>query len=594
MPRSISSTWRATPVYLGGDEAHFGVVADAIARTGRNLRGDFLPLFVNLADPLGEKAQPWGDTWYQPFLFYLTALAVKLLPFSEAAVRAPAAFLGGVVSPLLMYLVAMRLLGNRLQAIVAALVLALAPAHLILSRQALDYICPLPFVLAWLWCLISFVQTGRIVFAAAGGLLLGVGCYSYIASWAMMPIYLALSWFVFYRAGHGFSKPAAAATIGFALPVVVLIPWLWMNPQMLRETVARYSRSDVEESRPRTTGAAGIAQSTRRRAGAYVSYFNPVTLFVRGGPSMTTSTARTGMFLLPVAVWLPAGLYVLWPASAKTLPPPRGALRRTSRRGRLRDAAGIHWVLLAGLLTAPIPAALKGEPRHGAARPLHDSVCRAHQRDGFRADVAGEAPPGPRRHDARSCSRSRSSSPSSISTTSRTTSSARRSITIRSRSATSRRTCSTRNRPPAYYFADDLDDASAKWRFYTIKHSRQELLARTRYVPLDGPEPAIAPGGSFLVMYVERSKAGRASASRAVDGRQGDQGRRPARGRRYPPEGRLDILNRPRRRTWRSDEMKRIAILGVMAAVLAMTAGLGAQSKNPRFGKWKARCDERG
>ncbi len=134
-------------MYLGGDEAHFGVVADAIARTGRNLRGDFLPLFVNLADPLGEKAQPWGDTWYQPLLFYLTALAVKVLPFSEAAVRAPAAFLGGVVSPLLMYLVAMRLLGNRLQAIVAALVLALAPAHLILSRQALDYICPLPFVL---------------------------------------------------------------------------------------------------------------------------------------------------------------------------------------------------------------------------------------------------------------------------------------------------------------------------------------------------------------------------------------------------------------------------------------------------------------
>jgi len=81
----------ATPVYLGGDEAHFGVVADAIARTGRNLRGDFLPLFVNLADPLGERAQPWGDTWYQPFLFYLTALAVKVLPFSEAAVRAPAA-----------------------------------------------------------------------------------------------------------------------------------------------------------------------------------------------------------------------------------------------------------------------------------------------------------------------------------------------------------------------------------------------------------------------------------------------------------------------------------------------------------------------
>ncbi len=469
-------------MYLGGDEAHFGVVAEAIARTGRNLRGDLLPLFVNLADPLGEKAQPWGDTWYQPFLFYLTALAVKVLPFSEAAVRAPAAFLGGVVSPLLMYLVAMRLLGNRLQAIVAALVLALAPAHLILSRQALDYICPLPFVLAWLWCLVSFVQTGRVVFAAAGGVLLGLGCYSYIASWAMMPIYLALSWLVFYRTGRGFTKPAAVATIGFALPLVVLIPWLWMNPQMVRETVARYSMPSVEQdARPRTTGVAAMAQSARRSAATYVSYFNPVTLFVRGGPSMTTSTARTGMFLLPVAVWLPAGLYVLW---------------------RRRDPTGFHWVLLAGFLTAPVPAALKGEP---------DMVQRALYMIPFAALISAMG------FGLMWQARHRMVRVAALL--------ALLAIPIqfgefyfdyfthyKFRSAFYYDPVAFRDvaqylfdqaPAPAYYFADDLDDASAKWRFYTIKHSREELLARARYVPLDGPDPAAAPSGSFLVMYVQ-------------------------------------------------------------------------------------------
>lgn len=483
-------------MYLGGDEAHFGVVADAIARTGRNLRGDFLPLFVNLADPFGEKTQPWGDTWYQPFLFYLTALAVKVLPFSEAAVRAPAAWLGGVVSPLLMYLVAMRLFGNRtggsedpplrLQAMVAALVLALAPAHLILSRQALDYICPLPFVLAWLWCLISFVQTGRLLVAAVGGLLLGIGCYSYIASWAMMPIYLALSWLVFYRVGPPTRRRfgVAAATIGFALPLIVMVPWLWMNPQMLRETVARYSMSDVEQVSRAQAPDASIAQVARRTLGAYVSYFNPVTLFVRGGPSMTTSTARSGVFLLPVAVWLPAGLYVLW---------------------RRRDAAGIHWVLLAGLLTAPIPAALKGEP---------DMVQRALYMIPFAALIAamGFALMWQARH---------------------------RMIRVAAmlllvaapiqfaafygdyfthykfRSAFYYDPVAFRDvaqylfdqgPAPAYYFADDLDDASAKWRFYAIKQSREELLARTQHVAADGPETAAAPGGSLLVMYVDRAK----------------------------------------------------------------------------------------
>lgn len=484
----------ATPVYLGGDEAHFGVVADAIARTGRNLRGDFLPLFVNLADPFGEKTQPWGDTWYQPFLFYLTALAVKLLPFSEAAVRAPAAFLGGVVSPLLMYLVAMRLLNNRLHAIVAALVLALAPAHLILSRQALDYICPLPFVLAWLWCLISFVQTGRVMFAAAAGLLLGIGCYSYIASWAMMPIYLALSWFVFYRAGRGrelaspkrfrVGGPAVAATVGFALPVIVLVPWLWMNPQMLRETVARYSMSDVEQVSGSRAPDASIAQLAGRTVRAYVSYFNPVTLFVRGGPSMTTSTGRTGMLLLPVAIWLPVGLYVLW---------------------RRRDPAGIHWALLAGLLTAPIPAALKGEP---------DMVQRALYLIPFAALISAMGFAlmwrARRRMVRVAAMLLLAAAPIQFAEfyfdyfTHYKLRSAFYYDPVAFRDVA--QYLFDQAPAPAYYFADDLDDASAKWRFYAIKRSRQQLLARTRYVAVDGPEPAAALGGSFLVMYVDRPK----------------------------------------------------------------------------------------
>ena len=301
----------------------------------------------------------------------------------------------------------------------------------------------------------------------------------------MMPLYLALSWLVFHRAGYGFARPAVAATIGFALPVILLVPWLWMNPQMLRETIARYSLSDADQvSQARTQNDASIAQVVGRTFGAYLSYFNPVTLFVRGGPSMTTSTNRTGVFLLPVVVWLPAGLYVLW---------------------RRRDAAGIHWVLLAGLLTAPVPAAVKGEP---------DMVQRALYMIPFAALISamGFALMWQAKHRIV------------------------RMVTVllllaaplqfaefyfdyfthyKHRSAFYYDPVAFRDvaqylfdqgAAPAYYFADDLDDAGAKWRFYTIKHSRQDLLARTRHVAADGPEPAAAPSGSFLVMYVDRAK----------------------------------------------------------------------------------------
>ena len=139
-----------TPVYFGGDEAHFAVGAQAIVATGRNVNGDLLPVFFNLADPLSGKQQPWGDTWYQPLLHYLTAIFVALLPFTVATVRLPMAIVGGIVPPWLMYRVAGRLSGHELSAVVAALIVALAPTHVVLSRQALDYVLPLPFVIGWI------------------------------------------------------------------------------------------------------------------------------------------------------------------------------------------------------------------------------------------------------------------------------------------------------------------------------------------------------------------------------------------------------------------------------------------------------------
>ena len=79
-----------TPVYFGGDEAHFAVGAQAIAATGRNVNGDRWPLFFNLADPLGDPVKmPWGDTWYHPMLFYLDRKSTRLNSSHEWISRMP-------------------------------------------------------------------------------------------------------------------------------------------------------------------------------------------------------------------------------------------------------------------------------------------------------------------------------------------------------------------------------------------------------------------------------------------------------------------------------------------------------------------------
>ncbi len=157
------SFWRLSdvPMVVGGDEAHFALHAAAIAATGRDIDGRLLPLFfrIDLA------------TWYQPMLVYLMAPAVRLFGVSEWSIRAPIALVG-VVDALLMYAIGQRLFRDTRYAVLSAVMLAMTPAHLILTRMALDYVCPLPFVLGWLWCLLTAIETDTAGPAFAAGLLL--------------------------------------------------------------------------------------------------------------------------------------------------------------------------------------------------------------------------------------------------------------------------------------------------------------------------------------------------------------------------------------------------------------------------------------
>ncbi|MGH9385712.1 MAG: ArnT family glycosyltransferase [Vicinamibacterales bacterium] len=466
-----------SPVYLGLDEAHFAVHAQAIAETGRNLNGDFLPLFVSLADPLGDQPQlAWGESWYHPLLFYLIALALKVLPLSEASVRVPSALIAGTLNVALMYAIAMRLFRTHWIAIGAATMLALTPAHLVLGRQ-IDYLSPLPFQLASLWCLLAFRDTERIGFAFAGGLILGIGCYSYVSSWMLMPALFAFSWLIYRRSRIGARRPLAAAATGFAMPLLMLAPWLWSHPQMLDNLLASQSMSVVD------TFGRGLpmAQVLQRTLTTYWSYFNPAFLFLTGGPSLSTATGQAGVFLLPVVVLLPVGLAMMF---------------------RAPQLGGMQWVLLLGLLVSPIPATLKGMPHVvqrtttllpfavliatcGAWALWHSSsrlarallvlllVALPIQFAFFYADYLT----GYRLRSASAYDRT-----AFVET-------ARVLLDVESAGGV-----------PAIYLTAPLYDVSAKWRFYATKAHRADVLHRTRYFNGDLTAIGDAPSGSLVVV----------------------------------------------------------------------------------------------
>ena len=464
------------PVYVGGDEAHFADGGYTIAKSGRNVNGDRFPLFFNLADPLGDPVKmPWGDTWYHPMLFYLIAAVLKIGSFTDATVRLPTALIGGLLTPWLVYLAARRMRFGFSGALAAAICIALTPAHFIMSRQALDYTLVLPFAAAWVWLLADYLDLRRVRSALALGIVLGIGCFSYIASWGVMPFLLAMSWLAFWRSGAGWPRAVLASGAGFAPAPIVLMVWLSYHPTVAPDTIQRYRVLETHRAPSDQGRLANLAAAIP----GYRSYFGWRFLFRVGAPNITMSTGLAGVFLLPVAVLFPVGLIAL-----------------ASRRDPIPS-----WPIVAGLVFAPMPAAMSGHAeaiqRALLMLPMVSLVVGAgfgalwrSQVPWFRAGALAAVAAAPLQlapfiEDYFTLHRQRSA------------------FYFDSVAFDGVTEHITRiDRVPAVFLRRNLDSGGARWRYHVTKAGRQDLLAKTFYFS-DIGEAAVAPAGSLLVMYVE-------------------------------------------------------------------------------------------
>jgi 4-amino-4-deoxy-L-arabinose transferase-like glycosyltransferase len=479
--------WRLGDVpRFGGDEARFAVHAWSLATTGRDLDGRVLPLQIWIE----EYAR-----WYQPALFYLMAGTLMVAPLADWSARLSTVFIG-LLDIVLMYAVARRLWPRVWQALVATAFLALTPAHLIFSRQALDYICPLPFMLAWLWCLLGALESGRVKPAAAAGLLLGVGVYAHIAAWLMMPLLLIITWMALLASGRGV-RPALACTAAFLLVVSPLLVWLWTHPAMLTGTIDTYRLYDAARLSP-LQGAREFLNYTavESRLSVYWDYFNPGFLFMSGGAGLTSATRRIGVFALPFVVFLPCGLYALW--------------TRRSIPAR---------ILLAGLVLAPLPAAIV-DSRYMIQRamwliPFGVLVAAAgvlwmwgHARRLVRF-AAVLLLVGVLAHYAAFY-------------VDYQTNYQRRSAVWFDPAAfgavADYLTASTDTRAQKIYLSDSLDDGAAHWRYQLTKRARMDVWERSEFFAHDRFDPSAIEPGSLIIVYASDPLVGRlTSASGCCD-----------------------------------------------------------------------------
>ena len=322
----------SVPMVVAVDEARFGLHGDSIVTRGTDLAGNRWPLFFHITDPLNPATD--SEIWWQPALFYFVAGVFRFVPPSEWSLRLPSTILA-IVNVVLIALVARRLFSSGWYAVLAAGLLALTPAHYVFARRALDYFCQLPVALAWLLCLCVYAESAPAWLPGVMGLLLGLGLFTHISSWIVMPGYLAVTGFAFRRLGAR-RRAYGWLVAGFAVPVALLVPALIANPSLPAEMFFHYKVQ---------TGLQ-IAE----RINIYWGYLGPSYLFFSGGSNPMFATRRGGVLAVAAMVLLPLGIW--------------SVIQR--RRDPRRD------LLVFGFFFAPIPVvlALPPSPRFYTPRDL--------------------------------------------------------------------------------------------------------------------------------------------------------------------------------------------------------------------------------
>jgi 4-amino-4-deoxy-L-arabinose transferase-like glycosyltransferase len=280
-----------SPVYLAHDEIKFALQAHAIATTGRDINGIVMPLFF------GEEGFSAGR---DPISVYLTALFLRVLPFSESSVRMPSALVG-VLNTVLMFVLAYRIFKRLFLAAAAALLLALTPAHFMYSRFALDVQYPLPFLMVWLLCLSAYLERKRLRTLFTAMLAIGLGAYSYLAFLVMTPVYVLLTACTLRR--ERALRPYLVAAAGFALALTPLIVWQFRHPGRYADLLGAYRLYEPGLEPLRNAPGLFSASSVSARADVLWNFFNPSYLFFSGDSSVANSTRLAGVFLLPCGIY---------------------------------------------------------------------------------------------------------------------------------------------------------------------------------------------------------------------------------------------------------------------------------------------------
>jgi len=321
-------------VSLYGDEIAIGYNAYSIVKTGRDEFGKFMPL----------QFKSWGDQ-KNPVYIYSVALVQLFTGPTTASVRIPSA-IAGVVAVYLVYQLVLILKLGEITALISALLLALTPWHIHISRGGYEANLALTLGLASVYYLLKNKHFLSVVY-------LVIACYTYYTTKLFAPALLMLVW-IWVVYGTGFKTWIAPITRYWAMALVLALPALYLaffaggqvrfqniNIFVDKTIVPRVERGRNFFDNPKSILSKVLENRFTYNIQDFATYyfdnFSGQFLFVGGDSNLRYGQSNHGMFYMLDAPLILIGIIMLYAKNKKA------------------------WLLLIGwLLLAPLPTSLVG------------------------------------------------------------------------------------------------------------------------------------------------------------------------------------------------------------------------------------------
>ncbi|MEK7502711.1 MAG: glycosyltransferase family 39 protein [Patescibacteria group bacterium] len=335
----------SNPPSLTWDEAAWGYNAYSIGIEGKDEFGRFLPL---------DYLESFGD-FKPPVYAYLDVLPIKIFGLNEFAVRFPSA-LFGVLTVISTYFLVKRIFWkSKLKesyALMSALILAISPWHIMLSRAAFEANVATFFIVLGIWLFLLSMHGKRwiLLFSAISFVL---SIYSFNTARVVVPIIVLILAFAFRKELLSRKKETFLAII---LGIILILPTLQflLSPQAsLRfKEVNIFSDSSIiktanQEIKNDNNAIWSKLIHNRRVLFAreyfkhYFDNLSPSFLFIRGDGNPKFSTQNVGQMYIWDIIFFTAGAFLIF-----------------------RRREGNWWIIPTWLIIGIIPAAFARETPH--------------------------------------------------------------------------------------------------------------------------------------------------------------------------------------------------------------------------------------